>query len=143
MAERFSRETVMPRLVAAGAIEPLVELESGELLARLEFHAAEAGRLEGRLEVLDEVLERERAARRRLAETLKRERAAAKALHERVERAEMELAQVRAENGQLVEARTAAEQHAQIAMAQLRHVEQQLALKTRPAWRKLLRKAPK
>jgi chromosome segregation ATPase len=143
--ERFSREGGKPRLAEASHADSAVdtEVEVAELLTRLEHHAAESGRLEGHAQTLERALETERDGRRRLAATLKRERKAAKALHDRAEHdraaraaAEEDLARVR-------QAFTACEQQLQTSWARLIRAEQELAVRTRPLWRKLLFRTPR
>ena len=142
--ERFSREAGKPRLAEAPSADSAVdtEVEASELLKRLEQHAAESGRLEGQAQKLERALEKERDGRRRLAATLKRERRAAKALHDRAEHdraardaAEEDLERVR-------QAFKACEQQLQVSWARLMQAEQELAQRTRPLWRKLLRRPP-
>ena len=67
---------------------PALTIDPADVLSRLEQHVAEAGRLHGRLDVVEETLERERTARRKLLQTLKSERRVAEALKSRAERAE-------------------------------------------------------
>ncbi len=120
-----------------------VEMEdSTELLGRLERQAAESGRLEGRVQILEDALETERDARRRLAATLKRERKAAEALHVRAELAEASSATQAEELERLRQAVVLADQSAQVIRIQLAETQRELALSTRPAWRKLLRRPP-
>jgi len=143
--ERLSREAGKPRLAEAPPADSAVdtEVEASELLTRLERHAAESGRLEGQAQTLERALETERDGRRRLAATLKRERKAARALHDRAEHdraaraaAEEDLARVR-------QAFTACEQQLQTSWARLVQAEQELAVRTRPLWRKLLFRTPR
>jgi chromosome segregation ATPase len=144
--ERFNREPLKPRLAEApplgGGVHTDIEVDTGELLSRLERHAAESGRLEGRVQTLQEVLDRERDARRKLAETLKRERKAAKALHERAQRAEAANKEAAEEIEQLQQTVTNSEQQMQLMWARLVEAEGKLAWKERSLWRKLLRRPP-
>jgi chromosome segregation ATPase len=142
--ERFNREAGKPWLAEAPPAESAVDtqVEDSDLLTRLERQAAESGRLEGRAETLERALKAERDARRRLGETLKRERKAAKALHDRAEHdraartaAEEELERVR-------QGFATSEQQLRVSWARLMQAEQELALRTRPLWRKLLRRPP-
>jgi chromosome segregation ATPase len=126
-----------------------IEPDTSDLLERLERQAAESGRLEGRVDALENALRTERDARRRLAATLKRERAAAVALHHRAEQAEARAEQAEAasaaqaeELGRLREAIAVAEQQVQAAWAQCADAENRLAWKSRPLWRKALRRPP-
>jgi hypothetical protein len=142
--ERFNREAGKPWLAEAPPAESAVDtqVEDSDLLTRLERQAAESGRLEGRAETLERALKAERDARRRLGETLKRERKAAKALHDRAEHdraartaAEEELERVR-------QGFATSEQQLRVSWARLMQAEQELALRMRPVWRKLLRRPP-
>jgi hypothetical protein len=131
------------RRVIRLADEPeAIELDSTGLLERLEIQAQELGRLEARAESFERVARAERDARRRLADTLRRERKAAEALHARAERAEAALAAQAHEVGRLEETVALAEQHKQMMWIRLTEVERELALKSRPLWRKLLGRAP-
>jgi hypothetical protein len=143
--ERFNREAGEPWLTEAPPVDSAVdtEVEPSELLTRLERQAAESGRLEGHAQTLERALKAERDARRRLGETLKRERRAAKALHDRAEHEGAARAATEAELERVRHAFTLCEQQMQISWAQLVQVEQELALRTRPLWRKLLRRAPR
>ena len=69
-----------------------VELDTRQLLGRLEAQAEENGRLVEKAQAFERVARAERESRRRLSDTLKRERAAAEALHVRAEEAEAALA---------------------------------------------------
>ncbi len=140
--ERFNREAGKPWLAAAPPADSALdtELEASELLTRLERQAAESGRLEGQTQTLERALKAERDARRRLGETLKRERRAAKALHDRAEHeraartaAEEELERVR-------QGFAISEQQLQMSWARLMQAEQELAVRERPLWRRLLRR---
>ena len=86
--ERFARggggKPVLAEAPPVDRGEPL-ELDSAELLTRLEDQAAEKGRLEAKVDALEQKVRSERDARRRLASTLQKEREAAAALHERAE----------------------------------------------------------
>jgi chromosome segregation ATPase len=142
--ERFNREAGKPRLAEAPRADSALdtEVETSELLTRLERQAAESGRLEGQAETLERALKAERDARRRLAETLKRERRAAKALHDRAEhdraaRATAEEELERARHGFSV-----SEQQLQMSWARLMQAEEELARRDRPLWRRLLRRPP-
>ena len=141
---RFVREPDKPRLAEAPPppAVAVVDSELSELLGRLEQQAAESGRLEGRVEALEGALRKERDARRRLAETLKRERRAAHALKERAERAEEAHAAAAQEAEKLREAAAVTEQHLKLTWARVEDLEQNLAWKSRPVWRKLLRRPP-
>ena len=142
--ERPKRAPGKPRLAEAPPADSAAdnEVEASELLTRLERQAAESGRLEGQTRTLERALKTEREARRRLTETLKRERRAAKALHDRAEHdraacvaAEEELERVR-------QGFDVSEQQLQMSWARLMQAEQELALRGRPLWRKLLRLPP-
>jgi hypothetical protein len=123
-----------------GAVE--VEPEASELLSRLERQAEESGRLKGRVQTLEEALRSERDAHRRMTEMLTRERTAAEAIHARVEQAEAASADQAEELERLRQAMVLAEQQVQMMSMQLADAERQLALKSRPVWRKLLRRPP-
>jgi chromosome segregation ATPase len=121
--ERFNREAGKPRLAEAPRADSALdtEVETSELLTRLERQAAESGRLEGQ------------------AETLER---AAKALHDRAEhdraaRATAEEELERARHGFSV-----SEQQLQMSWARLMQAEEELARRDRPLWRRLLRQPP-
>jgi hypothetical protein len=119
-----------------------VEPEASDLLERLERQAAESGRLEGRVQTLENALRTERDARRRLAATLKRERKAAEALHARAEHAEASSASQTEELERLRQVVALAEQQRQAIWMQLSGAEHLLAMKSRPFWRRLLRRPP-
>ena len=140
-AERFNREAGKPRLAEAPRADlgPDVELESSDLLTRLERQAAESGRLDGRVQTLERALKAERDARRRLGETLQRERRAAETVHARAQTAQ-EAATEELERMRQVVAAT--QQEMRVTRARLIQAEQQLALKERSVWRKLLRRPP-
>lgn len=142
--ERFNREAGKPWLAEAPPADSPVEteLETSELLTRLERQAAESGRLDGRVQTLERAFKAERDARRRLGETLQRERKAAKALHERAEREQAAHAAAGEEIERLRHAVTASEQQLQLMWTRLMQAEQQLAWKERALWRKLLRRPP-
>jgi hypothetical protein len=131
------------RLIRLADAPETVELESADVLARLEAQAAENGRLEAQAESFERVARAERDRRRRLAETLKRERRAAEALHARAERAEAALASRGEEIERLEQAVALAEQHKQMIWMQLTEAERELALKSRSLWQKLLGRPPK
>jgi len=119
-----------------------VEPQPSELLGRLERQAAESGRLLARVEALEEALQTERDARRRLAATLKRERKAAEALHARAQRAEAAEPAQAEELARLREAAAVTAQQTQLIWMQLSEAERQLDWKSRPFWRRMLRKPP-
>jgi hypothetical protein len=110
-----------------------IELDTTDLLGRLEAQAEEIGRLAARAESFERVARVERDARRRLSDTLKRERSAAEAAlaakGEEIERLEKGLA--------------LAEQQKQMVWMQLNEASQQIAVMSRPLWRKLFRRPPK
>jgi len=142
--ERFNREVGKPRLAEAPPADSLVdtEVEASELLTRLERQAAESGRLEGQTQTLERALNAEREARRRLAETVKRERRAAKALHDRAQRAETAHEGATEELERMRRVIAATEQEMRVTRTRLIQAEQQLALKERSVWHKLLRRPP-
>jgi hypothetical protein len=119
-----------------------IEPDTSDLVERLERQAAESGRLEGRVESLENALRVEREARRRLVATMKRERKAAEALQARAEKAEAASAAHSEEATRLRESLSVAEQQIQLAWAHCSDIEQQLAVKSRPLWRKMLRRPP-
>jgi hypothetical protein len=142
--ERFDREAGKARLVEAPPPGPDVDadIESSELLTRLERQAAESGRLDGRVQTLERALKTERDARRRLGETLQRERRAAKALHDRAEHDRAARAAAEQELDRVQQGFAVSEQQLQMSWARLMQAEQELALKGRSLWRKLLRRPP-
>jgi hypothetical protein len=142
--ERFNREGGKPWLAEAPQADSAVdtEIEASELLTRLERQAAESGRLEGHTQTLERALKAERDARRRLAETVKRERRAAKALHDRAEHDRAARATAEEELERVRHGFAVSEQQLQMSWARLMHAEQELALRARPLWRKLLRRPP-
>ena len=143
--ERFNREAGTPRLAEAPPADSPVEteLETSELLTRLERQAAESGRLDGRVQTLERALRTERDARRRLGETLQRERKAAAALHERAQHAQAAHESATEELERLRQVIAATEQQMQLMWTRVMQAEQQLALKERSLWRKLLRRPPR
>jgi hypothetical protein len=142
--ERFNREEGKPWLAEASPADLAVdtEVEASELLTRLERQAAESGRLEGQTHRLERSLKAERDARRRLADTLKRERRAAKAIHLRAEHDRAARATAEQDLERVRQGFALSEQQLQMSWARLVQAEQELALRTRPLWRKLLRRPP-
>ena len=63
-----------PRVIRLADEPDAIELETSDLLGRLEAQAEESGRLAARAESFERVARAERDSRRRLTETLKRER---------------------------------------------------------------------
>ena len=139
-SERFGREGNEARLAALPGGERAVEsdVDTSELLGRLERQAAETGRLEGRVDALELALKTERDARRRLGDTLKRERNAAEALHARAQQAEAESDAKTAEIDELRQAAAVAEGQMQVIWMQLAEAERQLGAHPRSLWRRLL-----
>ena len=119
---------------------PALTIDPADVLSRLEQHVAEAGRLHGRLDVVEETLERERTARRKLLQTLKSERRVAEALKSRAERAE-EARDSATEELEETRKLAAAAQH-QLTWTRVADLETALAWEQRPLWRKLLRRPP-
>jgi predicted nucleic acid-binding Zn-ribbon protein len=117
-------------------------IDPAEVLSRLEHHVAEAGRLHGRLDVVEETLERERTARRKLLGTLKRERRVAEALKSRAERAEEARDAATDELEQSRKLAAAAQHQLQMTWSRVADLETALAWEQRPLWRKLLRRPP-
>ena len=142
--ERFTREAGKPRLAEAPPADSAeAELETSELLTRLERHAAESGRLEGRVQTLERALKAEREARRRLGETLQRERSAALVVHERGERDRVALAAASEELERMRDALAISEQQVRRSPGRgSAQAEHDLAWKNRSRWRKLLRRPP-
>jgi chromosome segregation ATPase len=140
-SERFGREAE-PRLAAVPGADTAVEqeLDTSELLGRLERQAAESGRLEGRVDALELALRTERDARRRLADTLKRERKAAEALHARAQQAEATVEAQAAELEELRQAAAVSEGQMQVIWMQLADAERRLAARRPSLWRRLLRR---
>ena len=143
--ERFNREAGKPWLAEARPADAAAdaEVETGELLTRLERQAAESGRLDGRVQTLERALKTERDARRRLGETLQRERKAAKALHDRAHQERAARTAAEEEIERLQQGFAVSEQQLQMSWARLMQAEQELALRHRSAWRKLLRRPPR
>jgi chromosome segregation ATPase len=112
------------------------------LLGRLEAQAEEIGRLDARAESFERVARAERDARRRLADQLKRERKAAGALNERAEAAEAAWATQAEELERLRQGVRLADQQMQALWMRLHDAERELAMRSRPLWRRLLRRAP-
>jgi hypothetical protein len=142
--ERFKREAGKPRLAEAPPADLGLdaELETSDLLTRLERQAAESGRLDGQVQTLERALKAERDARRRLGETLQRERRAAEAIYKRAQRAETAHEAATEELERMRQVITATEQEMRFTRARVIQAEQQLALKERSVWRKLLRRPP-
>lgn len=136
-----SRET-HPRVVRLTDALDEIELETAGLLSRLEAQAEQIGELRAKVDSLERVARGERDARRRLADTLKRERKAAEAVHARAETAEAALAEQAQEVGRLEQALSESEQYKHLIWSQLAETQAELALKSRPLWRKLLRRPP-
>jgi chromosome segregation ATPase len=95
-----------------------------------------------KIDSLERVARGERDARRRLADTLKRERKAAEAVHARAEAAEAALAEQAQEVGRLEQALSESEQYKHLIWMQLAETQAELAVRSRPLWRKLLRRPP-
>lgn len=142
--QRFSREDAPPRLTEATGpvVTDAIELDAGELLARLEAQAAENGRLEARVQALERAVSGERDARRRLAATLKKERRAAAAIHEQSERYREEHAASVDELERLRQASAVSDLHVQQAWARVAETEQRLAYYEQGFWRRLFRRSP-
>jgi len=132
-----------PRVVRLTDAPDAIELETTDLLARLEAQAEENGRLTEKAQSFERVARAEREARRRLADTLRPERSAAEALHAGRQEAEAGQA-AQAEQAKRVEqALGLLEQQKQVLWTQLAEVQRELALKSRPVWRRLLGRPPK
>ena len=129
-----------PRVIRLADAAEATELDTTELLARLEAQAEENGRLRAHADSMERVARLERDARRRLAETLKRERRAAEALYQRAERAEALHAAGAAEVERLSRAVALTEQQMQAIWTHLSISERPLALPRVPLWRRLLRR---
>jgi chromosome segregation ATPase len=129
-----------PRVIRLADAADAIELDTNDLLGRLEAQAEENGRLRARVESSQGVARSERESRRRLSETIKRERKAAEALHARAEHAESELAARAQEVERLERALAASEQHKQVLWAQLAETERELVLRSRSLWRRVLRR---
>ena len=121
-----------------------VEAEAGasELLSRLEWQSAESGRLRERVQTLEHALRTERDARRRATGMLTRERKAAEDIHARAELAEATVASQAQALDDLRQASLVAEHQIQLLRMQVAEAERDLAVKSRPVWRKLLRRPP-
>jgi hypothetical protein len=127
-----------PRVIRLADAPDAIELDTTDLLARLEAQAEENGRLAEKAESFERVARSERDARRRLAETLRRERSAAEALDTRLQVAEAGQAAHAQEAERLGQALKLVEQQKQMIWTELTEVQRELALKSRPVWRKLL-----
>jgi DNA repair exonuclease SbcCD ATPase subunit len=132
-----------PRVIRLADAPDAVELDTTDLLARLEAQAEENGRLAEKAESFERVARAERDARRRLSDTLRREREAAEALHARLQEAEAGHAAQAEEAKRLAHSLKLVEQQKQMIWSQLTEVQGELALKSRPVWRKVLRRPPK
>jgi hypothetical protein len=132
-----------PRVIRLRDAPDAMELDTTDLLGRLEAQAEENGQLAARAESFERVARAERDARRRLADTLKRERRAAKALHERAEQAEAALAAKTEEADGHLHALALAEQQRHMIWTQLLATQHELEMRSRAVWRKLLRRPPK
>ena len=130
------------RFVRLAEAPDAVDVDPAVLLERLEWQAAEAGRLAGRVEALEGALKTERDSRRRAVETLKRERKAAEAIAERAEAEAAGHAAAAAEAERLREVVATMEPQLRMTWARLAEVERQLAIAERPLWRKVLRLPP-
>jgi chromosome segregation ATPase len=131
-----------PRFIRLADAPDAVELDTNDLLARLEAQAEQIGRLEEKAEAYERVARAERDGRRRLADRLKRERTAAEALNARAEQAEAALAPQTEEVERLREALALAELQTQSIWAQFAEAERELTLRSRPLWQRLLRRPP-
>jgi hypothetical protein len=132
-----------PRVIRLRDAPDAIELETTDLLDRLEVQAEENGRLAARAESFERVARAERDARRRLSDTLKRERKAARALHERAEQAEAALAAKTEDAAHTEQALALSEQQRHLIWMQLTEASRQVELLSRPMWRRLLRRPPK
>jgi chromosome segregation ATPase len=130
------------RVIRLADASDAVELDTADLLGRLEAQAEETGRLQEKVASFERMARAERDARRRLAETIKRERKAAEALHARAERAEAALAAQAEEVERLQQAVEAPERQMQLHVTRMMEVEREQALKDRSLWRKLLQRPP-
>jgi chromosome segregation ATPase len=132
-----------PRVIQLADAQDAIELDTNDLLGRLEALAEENGRLAAKAESFERVARGERDARRTLAETLKRERRAAELLHARAERAEAALAAGTEQVGELERALELGEQQRRTMLVQLAEMERELAFGSRPLWRRLFRRPPR
>jgi hypothetical protein len=132
-----------PRVIRLRDTPDAIQLDTKDLLGRLEAQAEENGRLAARAESLERVARAERDARRRLSETLKRERKAAEALLRRAEHAEAALTAKAEEAERHEQALALSEQQRHMTWMQLTEATQEIAVLSRPVWRKLLRRPPK
>jgi hypothetical protein len=122
-----------PRVIRLRDAPDAGELDTTDLLGRLEAQAEENGRLAARAESFERVARSERDARRRLSDTLKRER----------KEAEAAVAARTEEVGRLEQALALSEQQKNMIWMQLTEAAEQVAVLRRPLWRKLLRRPPK
>jgi hypothetical protein len=122
-----------PRVIRLRDAPDAMELDTTDLLGRLEAQAEENGRLAARAESFERVARSERDARRRLSDTLKRER----------KEAEAAVAARSEEVGRLEQALALSEQQKNMIWMQLTEASEQIALLRRPRWRKFLRRPPK
>jgi hypothetical protein len=132
-----------PRVIRLADAPGAIEVDTNDLLGRLEFQAEEIGRLKARAESFERVARAERDARRRMSDTLKRERRAAEALQERVvaERAERE--GITHELERLRESAAMNQVQVEQAWTRLAEAERRIAEHERSVWRKLFRREPR
>ena len=132
-----------PRVIRLADAPEAIELDTTDLLSRLEAQAEEAGRLRAHAEAMERVARAERDSRRRLANTLKQERKAAEALRERAVRAETLLAARTEEIERLSQFVGLAEQQMQAVWTHLSITEHPQDLPPLPLWRRVLRRPPR
>ncbi|HEX6651592.1 MAG TPA: hypothetical protein VF072_02530 [Thermoleophilaceae bacterium] len=132
-----------PRVIRLADAPEAIELDTTDLLARLEAQAEANGRLRAHADSMERMAQSERDARRRLSDTLKRERKAAEALHQRAERAETLQAAQAEEIERLSQAVALTEQQMQAIWTHLSIAERPLELPSIPLWRRVLRRPPR
>jgi chromosome segregation ATPase len=132
-----------PRVIRLADAPDAIELDTNDLLGRLEAQAEENGRLRARAESFERVARTERDARRRMSDTLKRERRAAEALHARAEAGRAEREAMGQELERLRETATLNQLQVEQAWARLAEAERRLAHHERGIWRRLLRRGPR
>jgi chromosome segregation ATPase len=132
-----------PRVIRLADAPEAIEVETTDLLGRLEAQAEENGRLREQVESLDRVARAERDTRRRLADTLKRERRAAEGLHERSERERAEREVMAEELERLRESASLNQVQVEQAWSRLSEADRRLADHGRGFWRRLRRRPPR
>ena len=132
-----------PRIIRLADAPEAIELDTNDVLSRLEAQAEENGRLRAHAEAMERVARAERDSRRRLADTLKQERRAAEALHQRAERDRAERDAMAAELERLRESASLNQTQVEHAWSRLTEADRRLAEQDRGFWGRLFRRPPK